>query len=207
MSFYTRQRLFADRLLGFDDVLSEFYGWAPIIERCWLAAFVFEPESSVGKEARSLLEHLWRVHLIICPARRAQRRAYDRQKKREYRAAKRGEQTVSPLDGPTGEKSALEVSADEGLEEPSFGYRTTEDAALDAYEVSALLNEVPELAVQCLNEKELQILGVIAADPECKSSEIAEYLGMPVEEVYWRRSRMKQKLARNLKSLFPEADL
>jgi len=203
MSHYTRQQLFAHRILGFDDVLSAFYSWMPIIQECWMVGLVFEPESSFGQDARFLLEYLWRVYVVLYPTRKAQQRARGRDHKQRDRAAKYGERSVSPLDGPSGEQSALEVSADDALEEPSFGRGSAEDAVIDACQASMTLGNIQELASQFLNEKEQQILEAIASDPERTSREIAEYIGLPVEEVYWRRYRMKQKM----KNHFSDLDL
>ncbi len=75
--------------------------------------------------------------------------------------------------------------------------------AIDASQDSTLLDNLQELTTQLLTEKEQQILEVLASNPECKSSQIAEYLGVPVKEVYWRRYRMKKKM----KCLFPDLDL
>ncbi len=90
MSYYTRQGLFANRILCFDDVLTDFYNWIPAVHKLWLLCLVFEPNHLQTEELRNCLVTLWRVYVACYPTWRARQKKYNQQTKQWYRAGKRG---------------------------------------------------------------------------------------------------------------------
>jgi len=110
MSFYTRQELFAGRLLGFDDLLTDFFHWIEIVQKLWLSWLVFEPDGPNAEFFRDVLTHLWRVYVILLPGWRVQQKKRDRIIRQQSRARKPGQQVIEgdeniPAgDLPTGKK-------------------------------------------------------------------------------------------------------
>jgi hypothetical protein len=84
-SYYTRQPQFANRILFLDETLWSFFTWSPDIQSMWLEGIVFRPESRRGQAARRWLALLWRAHVLTWPARREQKRADERERKRDAR--------------------------------------------------------------------------------------------------------------------------
>jgi len=188
MSHYTRQELFANRILCFDDVLTDFYGWMPAVERLWLLCLVFEPEGPEAEHFRTVLTNLWRIYLVCYPAWQAQQRSHDRKKQRDYRGPRTTLSTDfvhSPDDDP---ESELEKAR-----QRLHGNQQEVDA-LDLLDVEARFNL--ERARQRLDAHEQRIFDLITegSGAPITPQQIAGRLGMPVKEVDRLMKQMTSKL-------------
>lgn len=195
MSFYTRQELFAGRLLGFDEVLTDFFHWMEMVQKLWLSCLVFEPDGPNAEFFRDVLTHLWRVYVILLPAWRERRRADEREKKQEQRRRQQSGETVSLEEDSTGPRSVLDHQQHRHWVEQPEPALDPDTAVLNKAELEETIAELEHFVARCNSEQQL-IFRLLADDPDLTSADIAEQTGIPVRRVYYQRARLKKKLER-----------
>lgn len=174
-----RQELFADRIWQFDDVLTDFYNWIPAIRNLWLLCLVFQPEGPEAEHLRAVLTSLWRIYVVCYPTWRAQQRKHDRQKQQYYRALKSGWRIAPSVRPAHGTSVGLAGRTD----------------VVDSSDVDARLNL--ERASKQLDANEQHIFDLITegSGVPFTPQQIAEHLGMPVDEVDGLTKQMTSRLA------------